>query len=286
MRRERYPGFDQLQLELGLVVQCPVGTRLLLPGASPLGTEEQVLHPPSLLCCRCSCAEGVMETAEKVKPRKAAPAAPAAPAPRPSRTAPAAKPAPARKPAAPPPRRLVEPAPSAAARLHGSGHSGSSGGMSTFAAEQERLAREAARREAEERREAARARREAQEADRLSRLSQAYDEQIAALMGKDGSDAGSSQEDSEESSVAAWWPADAAPLPLPLPTGSPAAVATPELPHYDDTGTWLPVPDSLAAEPGGVTWLPVPQFEGREEAAPEEIDELLALMGIESLTAS
>jgi len=35
-----------------------------------------------------------------------------------------------------------------------------------------------------------------------------------------------------------------------------------------------------------VTWLPVPQFEGREEAAPEEIDELLALMGIESLTAS
>lgn len=281
MRRERYPGFDQFQLELGLVVQCPVGTRLLLPGASPLGTEEQVLHPPSLLCCRCSCAEGVMETAEKVKPRKAAPAAPAAPAPRPSRTAPAAKPAPARKPAAPPPRRLVEPAPSAAARLHGSGHSGSSGGMSTFAAEQERLAREAARREAEERREAARARREAQEADRLSRLSQAYDEQIAALMGKDGSDAGSSQEDSEESSVAAWWPADAAPLPLPLPTGSPAAVATPELPHYDDTGTWLPVPDSLAAEPGGVTWLPVPQFEGREEAAPEEIDELLALMGIE-----
>lgn len=226
-----------------------------------------------------------METAEKVKPRKAAPAPPPAAAAKPPRPAPpAAKPAPARKPAAPPPRRLVEAAPTAAARLHGGGLSGSGASVSTFAAEQERLAKEAARREAEERREAARARREAQEAERLSRLSQNYDEQIAALMGEEGSDAGSRQEGSEASSVAAWWPTGSVLLPLPLPTTtSPVAVATPELAHYDSPAGGLPPVEMLAAaDAKGVVWLAEPQFEGREEAPPEEIDELLALMGIES----
>ncbi|PRW59322.1 antigen KI-67 isoform X1 [Chlorella sorokiniana] len=243
---------------------------------------------PKWICLRrcVVCQEGVMETAEKVKARKTAPAAPPAPAPRPARPAPALKPALARKPAAPPPRRLIEPAPNAAARLHGIGHSSSAGSVSTFAAEQERLAKEAARREAEERKEAARARREAQEAERLSRLSQQLDEQMTALIGEPGSDADSSQEGSEGSSVAAWWPAGSAPpLPLPLPTSSPVAVDTPELSAYGGayggTAGGLPAVDQLAADPKGVVWLAEPQFEGREEAPPEEIDELLALMGIE-----
>lgn len=227
-----------------------------------------------------------METAEKVKPRKAAPTPPPATAAKPPRPAPPpTKPAPARKPAAPPPRRLVETAPTAAARLHGGGLSGSGGSVSTFAAEQERLAKEAARREAEERKEAARARREAQEAERLSRRSQQYDEQIAALMGEEGSDGDGSQEGSEASSVAAWWPTGSVPLPLPLPTttSSPVAVATPELAHYDSPAGGLPPVEMLAAaDTKGVVWLAEPQFEGREEAPPEEIDELLALMGIES----
>lgn len=232
-----------------------------------------------------------METAERVKPRKAAPAAPPAPAPRPSRAVSAPKPsAPAaKKAAAPPPRRLVEPAPSAAARVHGCGHSlygighsGSSGSVSTFAAEQERMTKEAAQKEQQQRREAARARKEAQEAERLSRLSQHYEEQIAALMGDEASDGGGSQDGSEASSMPAWWPANSAPLPLPLPTSSPADVATPELFCHDGAVGSLPAVDSLAgaAEPAAVAWLPVPQFEGREEAPPEEIDDLLALMGI------
>ena len=239
-----------------------------ISSCTPLSCRRSLVPP----CTPSPPADGVMETAEKIKPRKAAPAPPPAPAPKPPRPAAAPRQAPApKRPAPAPPRRLVEPAPTAAARLHGSSSGGS---VSTFAAEQERQAREAARREEEERREAARVQWEQREAERLSRLGHQYDEQIAALTGN-ASEGGSSWEGGEASGAPWGAPED---LLLPLPVDSPG-IGTPELSHQASAAGSLPALDAVAPDPGGVVWLPEPQFE-REAGADEEVDELLALMGI------
>ena len=236
----------------------------------------------------------MIEATEKVKPSKKEPEPSPAPAPR-ARPVPPPKPVPpARRPATQhPPRRADEPfAPfpattGAAARMHGSGS------MGGFAAEQEWAAREAARQE-RLRKEEARAAREEAKAQRAVALAQEYDDQIAALVGQaaaaaagssgseySGSSTGVSRQGSGSASAAARWPSDS--LPQPLALSSPVAVATPEAWHYGSAAGSLPAWDGLAVEPGGgAAWThePQPLFREAQEAPPEEIDALLAMMGI------
>lgn len=261
-------------------------------------------------------ADGEMLTAEVQKARKAAPAsrpAPTVPAPAPAK--PAAKPAPKRQPAAALRQQAGAPlgssvrqplmtnTPTPADRLRGSGST------STFAAEQERRAREAEEQERQQRRAA----KEAKAARAQSEASQHSTEQSAA-----GSAASLPQPDAsslgmpaplplshQPSTTSSLGPEEALSYAFELgghvpswPSSSPATWGGnhSDAPHswpdassygapapaYDAAGFEAPVGAAAAAATDvapDVVWLP-PQFEGREEAPEEEIDELMAMLGL------
>lgn len=245
-----------------------------------------------------------METAEVVKKKKAAPAAPAAAAPRVPRPAPKAPRAPAsraprQQPAVPVARRAgpVDSGPSPAARMHGSGSA------NTFAAEQERAAKEAQAKAREERR-------AAREAERAAQRAQQHQEQLAALtdgweVPSDSEGGGASSGWATPATEPAWPPGSDAARPV---SGSSLGVPTPQLSHQGSlapdagllhsssfasaAGGWgeAKAPDAAwyafeaAPAPAGQPaasdnhWI-APEFE-RAPAPDEEVDEYLAMLGL------
>ncbi|KAL4433635.1 hypothetical protein ABPG75_000076 [Micractinium tetrahymenae] len=206
---------------------------------------------PKWQCLRkcCACQDGEMVTAEVQKARKVPPAPPPAAKPAPKATLPP-KPAPAAKKPAPAPRQQqassgfvvqrrepVATAPSAATRLHGSSSA------STFAAEQERLAREEKERQRQERLAVKAARKHAQEQAQAEAQEQDQGRSEQVVLSGRVSSAAEGEGSSDESSV--WWPP--AQAQLPSATASSLGAATPQLSHAPSVASSLTPDDALTS---------------------------------------